>query len=62
MEKQKHEWQSVAIPKPLIKRIKAIYILCGALSISEYIRTRVMQAVWIDETKLQIEKEQRDED
>jgi hypothetical protein len=61
MEKQKLEWQSVAIPKPLVKRIKAIYVLCGALSVAEYIRTRVMQAVWIDETKLQIEKEQRED-
>ena len=62
MSKQKTVWQSVAIPKSLYERIKGLIVLCGFTSANEYIREKVRNAVSHDELKLQIAKEQREED
>jgi len=58
----KRKWKKIDIPTPLFERVKKVYVLCGFLSIAEYVRDKVRDAVNHDELRLQIAKEQREDD
>ena len=56
------QWIAVRIPKSLADKIDMMLILLGFTSRQEYVREKIRAAVSHDELKLQIEKEQREED
>jgi len=55
------EWKTVKIPKSIVEKIDRMLILLGFTSRQEYVREKIRAAVSHDELKLQIEKEQREE-
>ena len=56
------QWIAVRIPKSIASKIDRMLILLGFTSRQEYVREKIRAAVSHDELKLQIEKEQREDE
>ena len=59
---QKIEWKSVSIPMTLFERVNKIWRnFYGYASAAEYVRAAIRRKLELDEARMEMEKEDKDE-